>query len=53
MDRVRPVTITAARKGETIYIVEYAESESAKETASEKVRRLIMNEPITFAKQAS
>lgn len=53
MDRIYPVRINAVRSGGTIYIVEYESSEKAKETALEKVKRLIMNEPVPSDKQAS
>lgn len=54
MDKeVKPIRISAGWKDSTIYIIEYATSENAKETAYEKIKRLIMNEPITLEKQAS
>lgn len=48
-----PVRITAIRRGGTIYIAEYTTGKSAKETADDKVKRLILNEPITLEKSAS
>ena len=53
MKENRPVRIAAKQRDGTIYIAEYAAGKSAKETASDKVKRLIMNEPITFEKPAS
>lgn len=50
---VKPIRVTAGWQDNTIYIIEYATSDNAKETAYEKVKRLIMNEPITSQKQAS
>lgn len=50
---VKPIRISAGWQDNTIYIVEYATSDSAKETAYEKIKRLIMNDPITSQKQAS
>lgn len=40
----RPVRITAGEHNGTIYIVEYATGSSAKESAYEKVRRLILED---------
>ena len=48
-----PVTIRAESRGDTIYLIEYATSDHAKETAYQKVKRLIMNEPITLNDKAS
>lgn len=48
--KIKPVRISAGWQDNTIYIIEYATSENAKETAYEKIKRLIMNEPITFKK---
>ncbi|WP_315507593.1 hypothetical protein [Pyramidobacter piscolens] len=50
---IKPVRISAGWQDSTIYIIEYATSENAKETAYEKIKRLIMNEPITSEKKAS
>ena len=50
---VKPIRVSARRQDNTIYIVEYATSDKAKETAYEKIKQLIMNEPITSQKQAS
>lgn len=47
------IRFTAGRQDGTIYLVEYATGENAKETAVEKVKRLIMNERITFTDKAS
>lgn len=38
---------------DTLYFVAYATSDNARETAEDKVKRLIMNEPITLQKKAS
>lgn len=48
-----PIAIREDRKGDTIYLIEYATSDHAKETAYQKIKRLIMNEPITFEDKAS
>lgn len=40
-------------KDNTVYIVEYAIGENAKETVQEKIKRLILNEPIVLAKKVS
>lgn len=50
---VKPIRVTAGLQDNTIYIIEYATSDNAKETAYEKVKRMIMNEPITSQGQAS
>ena len=50
---VKPIRFSAEWQDKTIYIVEYATSDNAKETVYEKVKRLIMNDPITSQKQAS
>lgn len=50
---VKPIRISAGWQDSTIYIIEYATNENAKETAYDKIKRLIMNEPITLGKQAS
>ncbi len=44
MELTNPIQITANRKNETIYIVEHVSSDHAKETATDKVKRLILNE---------
>ena len=48
-----PVNVREDRQGDTIYLIEYATSDHAKETAYQKVKRLIMNEPITLNDKAS
>lgn len=50
MEMKQPVTITASRRNGTIYIVEYAASDTARETALEKVKKLIMNDVGALAK---
>lgn len=52
MDR-HAISITAKRHGNTIYIVEHMASDAAKETAFEKVKRLILNQPTTPKHRAS
>lgn len=42
-NELKPIRIVASRKQDTIYIVEYAESRSAKETVVEKVKNLILS----------
>lgn len=49
----KPIRISAGRQDNAIYIIENATSDNAKETVYEKVKRLILNEKITFEKQAS
>lgn len=51
--KIKPIRITASVTDDTFYVIEYATSENAKETAYEKIKRLIMNEPITLEKEAS
>ena len=51
--QIKPVRISAGWQDSTIYIIEYVTSENAKEPAYEKIKRLIMNEPITSEKKAS
>ncbi len=54
MDKeIKPIRITASVMDDTFYVVEYATGENAKETEYEKIKRLIMNEPITLEKEAS
>lgn len=50
---IKPIRISASVTDDTFYVIEYATSENAKETAYEKIKRLIMNEPITSEKKAS
>lgn len=52
MDK-QAISITAKQRGDTIYIVEHRMSNAARETAYEKVKRLLLNEPIKPEKQAS
>lgn len=52
MDK-QAVSITAKQRGDTIYIVEHAVGNDTKETAYEKVKRLLLNEPIKPEKRAS
>lgn len=51
--KIKAIRISAGLLDNTFYVIEYATSENAKETAYEKIKRLIMNEPITSQKQAS
>lgn len=51
--KMKPIRLSVGWRDDTIYVIEYATSENAKETAYEKIKRLIMNEPITSQKQAS
>lgn len=44
MKQERPIAITASRRSDTIYIVEYATSDSAKESALDKVEKLILHD---------
>ena len=50
---IKPIRISASVLDDTFYVIEYATSENAKETAYEKIKRLIMNEPITLEKEDS
>ena len=50
---IKPIRVSASWQDSTIYIIEYATGENAKETPYEKIKRLIMNEPITIKKDAS
>ena len=43
VEQIRPIRIIASRKNDTIYIVEHAASDTAKEFAFAKVKRLILN----------
>lgn len=47
------VSITAKKDKSTIYLIENVISGTAKDTAYDKVKRLIMNKPITCEKRAS
>lgn len=51
--KIKPIRISTSVLDDTFYVIEYATSENAKETAYEKIKRLIMNEPITSQKQVS
>lgn len=50
---IKPIRVSSGWQDSTIYIIEYAAGKNAKETAYEKIKRLIMNEPITIKKDAS
>ena len=50
---IKPIRVSAGWQDSTIYIIEYAASENAKETAYDKIKRMILNEPITIKKDAS
>ena len=43
-----PVRITAGERNDTIYIVEYATGSSARESAYEKVKRLILEDTKSY-----
>ena len=45
--------INAKKIGDTIYIIENTVSESARETAYEKVKRLILNDTNNYHKKVS
>lgn len=47
------IRISAKRRGDTIYLIEYATGDGAKETVYEKVKRLIMNEPLPEEKESA
>lgn len=47
------ISISAKIHKNTIYIIENAIGSEAKETAYDKIKRLIMNKPIKLEKQAS
>ena len=44
----QPVAVVRKTIGDTTYIVEYAVSDSAKETAYEKVKKLILNDTESY-----
>ena len=48
-----PAAVTKKQIGDTIYIVESAVSPAAKETAYDKVKRLILNDTEFLQKKAS
>ena len=52
MQEKTPVVITKII-GDTVYIIENAISENAKETAYEKVKRLILNDTDILQRKAS
>ena len=41
---IKPVSVTEKLIGDTLYIIESTVSETAKETAYEKLKRMILNE---------
>ena len=49
----KTVAVTKKQIGDTIYIVESAISTAAKETAYDKVKRLILNDPEIYQIKAS
>ena len=49
----KPVAVTEKKIGDTIYIVESVVSPFAKETAYDKVKRLILNDTEFLQKKAS
>lgn len=49
----RPISVIKKTIGDTVYIIENTISESAKETAYDKVKRLILNDTEIYHKQAS
>ncbi|MBP3222791.1 MAG: hypothetical protein J6M18_02560 [Actinomycetaceae bacterium] len=51
--KLKPIRLYAGWKDDTIYVVEHATSDKAKETANDKIKRLIMNEPIPLKREAS
>lgn len=46
-------SVTEKRIGDTLYIIESAVSLSAKETAYDKVKRLVLNDTEIYQKKAS
>lgn len=44
----KPVTVFEKTVGDTTYIVEYAVSSCAKETAYEKIKKLILNDTESY-----
>ena len=50
--KMKSIRISAGLLDNTFYVIEYATSDKAKETAYEKIKRLIMNEPITLGKRS-
>ena len=51
MDR-EPVVTVEKIIGDTVYIVEYTVSENAKESAYDKIRKLILNDSSTIVEKA-
>ena len=51
--KIKPIRLSVGWKDDTIYVIEYVTSDKAKETVYDKVKRLIMNEPITLEQDAS
>ena len=51
MDR-EPVVTVEKTIGDTVYIVEYTVSENAKESAYDKIRKLILNDSGTIVEKA-
>ena len=41
---IKPVSVTEKLVGDTLYIIESTVSETAKETAYDKLKRMILNE---------
>ena len=48
-----PVVVTAKQIGDTLYIIESTVSDSARETAYEKIKRLILNDTEIYLRKAS
>lgn len=49
----QPVSIAAKKRDSTIYIVEYTMSDNAKESAYEKVKRLILKDTKSYLEKSA
>ncbi len=49
----KPVSIAAKKRDSTIYIVEYTISDNAKESAYEKVKRLILKDTKSYLEKSA
>lgn len=49
----KPVSIAAKKRDSTIYIVEYTISDNAKESAYEKVKRLILKDAKSYLEKSA
>ncbi|MBQ3431969.1 MAG: hypothetical protein IJG23_04210 [Clostridia bacterium] len=52
-EKILPYRVSLGKQDNTVYLIEYAVGENAKENAYEKLKRMILNEPIIVEKQSS